>query len=110
MRLLFLVEWWAGLRVFEALALKSRYTDWPTLRVWQGNGRIVPVHAEQHSALISALQFGNIGMADRLTRASRSTADRWIKAAAERAEELSPFRRDVTYRTTRSGTHTPSTY
>ena len=50
--------------------------------------RIVPVHAEMHSALTSALQFGNVGQVDRLIMASRSTADRWIKAAAARAGEL----------------------
>ena len=32
-------------------------------------------------ALTSALQFGNVGQVDRLVRASRSTADRWVKAA-----------------------------
>ena len=46
------------------------------------------MHAELHAALASALQFGNIDHVDRLVRASRSTADRWIKAAAARAEEL----------------------
>ena len=66
-------------------------TDLPTIRVRQGRGskaRIVPVHAELHAALNSALQFGNIGQVDRLVRASRPTADRWIKAAASRAEDL----------------------
>ena len=46
------------------------------------------MHAELHAALTSALQFGNVGEDDRLVRASRSTADRWIKAAGARAEEL----------------------
>ena len=66
-------------------------TDRPTIRVRQGKGskaRIVPVHAELHAALTSALQFGNVGQDDRLVRTSRSTADRWIKAAAARAVEL----------------------
>ena len=66
-------------------------SDRPTIRVRQGKGskvRIVPVHAELHAALTSALQFGNVGQDDRLISASRSTADRWIKAAAARAEEL----------------------
>ena len=72
----------------------------------QGKGseaRIVPVHAELHSALISALQFGNIRQIDRLVRASRSTADRWIKAAASRTEELGaiPPRRHISNHTLR---------
>ena len=94
-RLLFLVEWRAGLRNSEALAVEARDlsldTDRPTMRVRRGKGskaRIVPVHAELHAALTSALQFGNIGQVDRLVSASRSTSDRWIKAAAARAEEL----------------------
>ena len=78
------------MRADEARDL-SLDTDLPTIRVRQGKGskaRIVPVHAELHKALTSALQFGNIGQVDELVRASRSTADRWIKAAAARAEEL----------------------
>ena len=46
------------------------------------------MHAELHGALTSALEFGGIGTDDRLIGASRSTADRWIKSAAARAEEL----------------------
>ena len=46
------------------------------------------MHAELHAALTSAMQFGNVGQDDRLVRASRSTADRWLKAAAARGEEL----------------------
>ena len=94
-RLLFLIEWRAGLRISEVLAVEARdlslSSDQPTIRVRQGKGskaRIVPMHAELHAALTSALQFGNVGEDDRLVRTSRSTADRWIKAAAARAEEL----------------------
>ena len=71
-RLLFLIEWRAGLRISEALAVEagdlSLDSDQPTIRVRQGKGsrsRIVPVHA--------ALQFGNVGLVDRLGGASRST-------------------------------------
>ena len=94
-RLLFLIEWRAGLRISEALALEARdlslESDLPSIHVREGKGskpRIVPVHPELHAALTSALQFGNIGQVDRLVSASRSTSDRWIKAAAARAEEL----------------------
>ena len=50
--------------------------------------RIVPVHPELRMALTSALEFGDVGGGDRLVRASRATADRWIKAAVRRAGEL----------------------
>ena len=94
-RLLFLIEWRAGLRISEALALEARdlslESELPSIRVREGKGskpRIVPVHPELHAALTSALQFGDVGREDRLVRASRATADRWIKAAAARASEL----------------------
>ena len=48
----------------------------------------MPVHPELQAALISALEFGAVGRDDRLVRASRATADRWIKIAAAKAEEL----------------------
>ena len=92
--LLFLVQWRAGLRVSEALALEVRDlsldSGLPTIHVRRGKGakpRIVPVHPELHSALSSLLQFGNIAQDDRLIKASRSTADRWIRAARIKAEE-----------------------
>ena len=93
-RLLMMIEWRAGLRVSEALALEvgdlSLDVEPPTIRVRQGKGRkahIVPVHPELHSALTSALQFGNIGQEDKIVRASRSTADRWIRQAQARAQK-----------------------
>ena len=90
--LLFLVQWRAGLRVSEALEVRDLSLDsgLPTIHVRRGKGakpRIVPVHPELHSALASSLQFGNIMQGDRLIMASRSTADRWIRAATEKAEE-----------------------
>ena len=79
----------------EALALEARDLslegELPSLRVRRGKGaraRIVPVHPELQNTLISALQFSDVGAEDRLVSATRSTADRWIKMASARAEEL----------------------
>ena len=102
-RLLMMIEWRAGLRVSEALALEvgdlSLDVELPTLRVRQGKGRkarIVPVHPELHSSLSSALQFGNVALKERIVKASRSTADRWIReanAAAQRGGAIAPGRK-----------------
>ena len=102
-RLLMMIEWRAGLRVSEALALEvgdlSLDVELPTLRVRRGKGRkarIVPVHPELHSALSIALQFGNIAQEERIVKASRSTADHWIReasAAAQRDGAIAPGRR-----------------
>ena len=93
-RLLFLLQWRAGLRVSEALALEpadlSLDTDLPTLRVRQGKGRrarIVPVHPELQNALAAVLQFAGTGRGP-IVGASRSTAWRWVQEARSRAVEL----------------------
>ena len=94
-RLLFLIEWRAGLRISEALALEAHDLsldgDLPSLHVREGKGskpRIVPVHPELRMALTSVLEFGDVRRDEKLIRASRATADRWIKAAASRVMEL----------------------
>ena len=106
-RLLMLLQWRAGLRVSEALALEaadmSLDTDLPTLRVRQGKGRrtrIVPVHPELQNALAAVLQFSGVGRGP-IVGVSRSTAWRWSKAAAERAKALGAFPEGRTI-----GTHT----
>ena len=51
--------------------------------------RIVAVHTELSSTVTSVLQFVNINPGDktvRAVRAMRSTEDRWIREAIERAQ------------------------
>ena len=67
-RLLILLQWRAGLRVSEALALEPRDlrldSDRPTLRVRDDKGpksREVPVHPELQTALIAATGYGAVG-------------------------------------------------
>ena len=105
-KLLILLQWRAGLRVSEALALEpadlSLDTDRPTLRVRSGKGgkaRVVPVHPELQAALIAVLNYAEVGRG-RIINASRSTAWRWVKQAAFRAEVyggLPPGRRVGTH-------------
>ena len=91
-RLLFLVQWRAGLRVSEALALEAIDLnldgDNPTLRVREGKGgrsRVVPMHPELAAG--NFLTFGNVRRGP-IFDTSRSTAWRWLKTALARAEEL----------------------
>ena len=93
-RVLMLLQWRAGLRVSEALALEaadlSLDSDQPTLRVRQGKGgrsRIVPVHPELQTALAAVLQFADVGRGP-IVNTSRSTAWRWVQSAVDRAVTL----------------------
>ena len=93
-KLLMLEQWRGGLRVSEALDLEvqdlSLDTASPTLRVRSGKGgktRLVPVHPELHSALSSALAYGDISQG-KIIEAHTTTAWRWVKTAVKRAEEL----------------------
>ena len=105
--LLMLIQWRAGLRVSETLALKGAdlalEDEQPTLRVRHGKGgkdRIVPVHPELAAGLRSFLAFSSVRRGP-IFNVSRSTAWRWVKDALARAEELGaiPLGRKV-------GTHT----
>ena len=90
-RLLMLIMWRAGLRVSEALGLGPddiiTSGDQPALRVRQGKGgksRLVPLHPELQVALEAAAEWG-VSRNGRIISASRSTAWRWIRLAADRA-------------------------
>lgn len=93
-RLLMLIQWRAGLRVSEALAVEPSDLqlegDRPVTRVRYGKGgksRLVPVHNELRAALVNILAFGSSGHGP-IIQASRSTAWRWVQQAVKRAEEL----------------------
>ena len=93
-RLLMLIQWRAGLRVSEALALEVGNLqldgERSTLRVRYGKGsrsRLVPVHSELRAALVNALAYGGVKRG-RIIQASRATVWRWLKEALSRAEEL----------------------
>lgn len=93
-RLTMLIQWRAGLRVSEAVALTVEDLqldgDQPTLRVRLGKGhkdRVVPLHPELSSAFRQVIDFGNIRRG-RLVNTTRSTAWRWVKQALARAQEL----------------------
>ena len=93
-RLVMLIQWRAGLRVSEALALEvadlALEGERPSLRVRQGKGgkdRVVPVHPELAAGLRNFLAFGTVKRGW-IFDASRSTGWRWLKQALARAEEL----------------------
>ena len=88
---LMLIQWRAGLRISEALALEaadlSLGSDSPTLRVRQGKGnrdRIVPVHPELSAGLANHIRYRRLA-SGRLVTVHKSTAWRWVKAAAAKA-------------------------
>ena len=94
-RLLILLQWRAGLRVSEALALTGSDlyldADRPTLRVRSGKGgkpRIVPVHPELRAALDNFLAFRDASPEVKLIGITRQMALQWVKEAAKRATAL----------------------
>lgn len=94
-RLVMLVQWRAGLRVSEALAITtgdlSLDSERPTLRVRQGKfgkARVVPVHSELADAFRTAMAYGRHGKDYHLVDAHRSTVWRWVRAAVKKAEAI----------------------
>ncbi len=88
-----MIQWRAGLRISEAVALEAGDfqfgTDKPTLRVRRGKGhkaRIVPVHQELVEAVEAMLQWSGIKTGP-LIGVSREGAWRWVKQAYLRAIE-----------------------
>ena len=94
-RLFMAVQWRAGLRISEVLALETRDlsldADHPTLRVRRGKGcrpRVVPVHPELKTVLETALNCDLGTRKGKIIKASRMTAHRWLKRALANAVEL----------------------
>jgi integrase len=90
-RVIMLVQWRAGLRISEAVALEPRDlqildVSQATLRVRHGKGnkaRMVPVHPELRAALRTMIAFS--GRTGRLVPVHRATAWRWVQEAQRRA-------------------------
>ena len=90
-RLLMLLQWRAGLRISEALALEVRDVmfdpDHQVLRVRRGKGhkpRVVPLHPELEAALRLTIEYRPTRQDERLIGASRPAASRWIDKTRER--------------------------
>ena len=106
-RLLILMQWRAGLRVSEALAVEGRDltlgVDRPTLRVRRGKGnraRMVPVHPELETALAMYIGLLPRGHDGPIIGVARQNAWAWIKravSACEQAGQLAPGRKIATH-------------
>ena len=92
-KLLITLQWRAGLRVAEALAVRqsdiAADTDQPTLRVRRGKGgkeRLVPLHPDLAAAIAQYCYWQpRSKQAGPLLTASARTALRWVVAAADAA-------------------------
>ncbi len=99
-RLIMLLEWRAGLRISEALAVQGRDIildpDNPVIVVQQGKGsksRAVPLHPELAAAFRMFFSFTAV-TTGQLFGISRSTAHRRIKEALEKARALGQIPQD----------------
>jgi integrase/recombinase XerD len=95
--LLMLLQWRAGLRVSEALALEAKDLhlegEHPTLTVCRGKGskpRMVPVHPELRAALLMVMSVTKVEGS--FIKAHPATAWRWVRQAVKRAEALGQLR------------------
>ena len=91
-RLLMEIQWRAGLRISEALALEVAdlhlAADPPVLRVRQGKGRkdrLVPIHSELLAALDNHICYKRL-KSGLLVEVHSSTAWRWYKSALASAQ------------------------
>lgn len=102
-----LLQWRAGLRVSEALAVERRdlslNVERPTRRVRRGQGyraRVVPVHPELDRALAMYCDMLPRGYGGPLVDGSRQGAWHWVKQAAAGCQgtgQLAPGRQVKTH-------------
>lgn len=105
-RLLMLLQWRAGLRVPEAIAITpaglALESDQPTMRVRWGKGakdRVVPVHPELRGVLYNVVYYR--ASDGPIIGVSRQVAYHWVQQALAAAEKAGG-----TSRSKRVGTHT----
>ena len=105
-RLLMLIQWRAGLRVSEAIAITpadlALESDQPTMRVRLGKGvkdRMVPVHQELREVLYNVVYYRTSN--GPIIGVSRQAADQWVQQALASAEKAGAIARGK-----RIGTHT----
>ena len=114
-RLLMLLQWRAGLRVSEAIAITSSdlvlESEQPTLRVRLGKGakdRVVPVHRELREVLYNVVYY-------RLSEGpvigvSRQAAYQWVQRALAAAQDVGAIARGKRVGTQPYATVSPGTW
>lgn len=110
-RLAMMIQWRAGLRVSEVIALTPADVSVSNegtaeLKVRMGKGskdRLVPLHHELGTVLSAAMMFAGAGKNDRFLPVTRQTVDTWYKAACKRARKSGalPYGKMVTTHTFR---------
>ncbi len=94
-RLCMMIQWRAGLRVSEAIALTPAdihlNANPPELKVRQGKGskdRLVPLHPDLAGVLAQAVSMWKLKASDPLIGGRRQVPWRWVKEALTRCNEL----------------------